>query len=75
MENQLIYLQNLFERRRDKFPNLVKFWEKYIDIQKKRFQHNLDKCEELFTNIENDIQQDIPMETIIFLAMLSRIKS
>ena len=73
MENQLNNMQILFEERRDKFPNLVKFWEKYIDLQKKRFQKNLDKCEELFTNIENDIQQDIPMETICFLAMLSRV--
>jgi len=73
MENQMKYLQILFDKRRDKYPNLVKFWEKYIDEHKKRFKKNLDKCEELFINIENDIQQDIPMETICFLAMLSKI--
>ena len=53
MENQLEYLQILFEERRDKFPNLVNFWEKYINLQKKKFQKNINKCEELFTNIKH----------------------
>ena len=73
MEDKLDNLQNLLDIRREKYPNMVKFWEKYINIRKKKFEKQIKKAHELFFSIEDHIPADIPMETIIFLFMLSKI--
>ena len=73
MDRKYQHLQVLFEQKKHKYPNITKVWKQYIYLQHDRLQNNMDKFIEMFSNIENRLQKDVPVDTLCFLMLMSRI--
>ena len=70
MDNKLIIIEELLDKKKEKYPNIVSIWKKFIDIKTKHYEKHLDKCIELFNNIEKIKQEDLDNSTILILYIL-----
>jgi len=49
-------------------PNIIKLWQKYLQIKKQRFMDDLCKCEKMLQRI--DTVTNISMESLITLYLM-----
>ena len=54
-------------------PNIIKLWQKYLQIKKQRFMHDLCKCEQMLQRI--DTVTNISMESLITLYLMQEYSS
>ena len=57
-----------------KYPNIIKMWQVYLQIKKQRFIDDLQKCEQMLHKIDHQTN-DISPESILTLYILSRCES
>lgn len=67
MENKVNEIKSLIKEKNDMYPNLSNLWIKYIEQQINQLNKTLDNAEKVF----NNINQDLSMEFIVLLFLLS----
>ena len=72
MDSKLEYIKNLIKDKQRKYPNIASVWLKYIEEKEAFFNKSLEHAEKTFLNIENTLQNDLPMETIAILFLLNQ---
>ena len=54
-------------------PNIIKLWQKYLQIKKQRFMDDLCKCEQMLQRI--DTVTNISMESLITLYLMEEYRT
>jgi hypothetical protein len=72
MDSKLEYIKNLIKEKQEKYPNIATVWLKYIEEKEDFFYKSLEHAEKTFLHIENNLQQDLPLETIAILFLLNQ---
>jgi len=72
MDSKLDNIKNLIKEKKDKYPNISNVWLKYIEEKEEFFNKSLDHAEKTFLNIENTLQNDLPMETIALIFLINQ---
>ena len=71
MDNKLIKLNKLLDKKKEKYPNITSVWKNYINIKKNSLEKDLEKGIDLFNNIENLHHEDLDLLTIAFIYLIS----
>ena len=72
MESRINNIRALIESKKEQYPNISNIWLKYLNKKIETFNESLDKAEEIFSNMENNITLDIPYSTIAILYLLNQ---
>jgi len=72
MDSKVEYIKNLIKEKKEKYPNISKVWLKYIEEKVTALDKSLNQAETAFSNINNTLQNDLPMETIVILFLLNQ---
>ena len=72
MESRINNIRALIESKKEQYPNISNIWLKYLNKKIETFNESLDKAEEIFSNMETNITQDIPYSTIAILYLLNQ---
>ena len=71
MDNKLIKLNKLLDKKKEKYPNITSVWKNYINIKKNSLEKDLERGIDLFNNIENLHNEDLDLLTIAFIYLIS----
>ena len=72
MDLKIVKIRELLEMKKEKYPNISSVWTKYLDQQILSLESSLKNAEDIFENIENNSQGDLPMHSIALLYLLNR---
>jgi len=72
MDSKVEYIKNLIKEKKEKYPNISNVWLKYIEEKVTSLDKSLNQAEKAFSNINNTLQNDLPMETIVILFLLNQ---
>ena len=72
MDVKIDKIRDLLEMRKEKYPNISDVWLKYIEKKIELLKEDLNKAENIFKDIENTTNQDIPYNTIALLYFLNK---
>jgi len=70
MEDKLNYILQLLEKKKEKYPNITNLWKEFITNQYHNLTNTLNECEDIFLNIENNLEIDMNKQTILLLYLL-----
>ena len=70
MESKINRLKTLIESKKEKYPNISKLWFNYINQKYNSFDIILDNAIDSFENIEDNMVEDLSMNSIIALFLL-----
>ena len=70
MDNKYQQITIALDTNYNKYPNLIKMWQVYLQIKKQRFIDDLQKCEQMLHKI-NHLSNDISPKSILTLYMLN----
>ena len=70
MDNKINEFDELIKQKTNNYKNICLLWKNWIKIKKKRFSNELDIAIEKIKHIEDHIDNDIPIETLIILTSL-----
>ena len=70
MDSDIQRIKELIESKKDKYPNISNIWLEYLNEKINLLYKSLEKAEDIFTNIENISNQDLPYSTIAILYSL-----
>ena len=62
----------MIESKKDKYPNISNIWLEYLNEKINLLYKSLEKAEDIFKNIENISNQDLPYSTIAILYLLNQ---
>ena len=71
MDNKLIIINKLLDKKKETYPNITSVWKNYINIKKNSLEKDLEKGIDLFNNIENLHHEDLDLLTIAFIYLIS----
>ena len=72
MDSRINNIKRLIELKKKNYPNISNIWLKYLEKKVLILNESLDKAEEIFTDSEEKILQDIPYSTIAILYLLNQ---
>tara|TARA_X000000368_G_scaffold340131_1_gene278294 strand:+ start:1203 stop:1433 length:231 start_codon:yes stop_codon:yes gene_type:complete len=72
MDSDIQRIKELIESKKDKYPNISNIWLEYLNEKINLLYKSLEKAEDIFTNIENISNQDLPYSTIAILYLLNQ---
>ena len=72
MDSDILRIKELIESKKDKYPNISNIWLEYLNEKINLLYKSLEKAEDIFTNIENISNQDLPYSTIAILYLLNQ---
>ena len=72
MDSRINNIKRLIELKKKNYPNISNIWLKYLEKKVLLLNESLDKAEEIFTDSEEKILQDIPYSTIAILYLLNQ---
>ena len=72
MDYDIQRIKDLIESKKDKYPNISNIWLEYLNEKINLLYKSLEKAEDIFTNIENISNQDLPYSTIAILYLLNQ---
>ena len=67
MEDKVNSILEVLDQKNEKYPNITSLWKEFISNQYKQLDDTLNQCNEIFSNIENNIQTDMDGKTILLL--------
>lgn len=62
-------LRNKLEKKKEKYPNITRVWNQYIDIKEENHNKFINNFNNMIENIDN-FPKDLTKENIIFLYLL-----
>ena len=72
MDSKINDITRLIELKKEKYPNISNIWLTYLEKRIEILKESLEKAEKIFTEIETNINQDIPYSTIAILIFLNQ---
>ena len=72
MDSRINKIKKLIELKKENYPNITNIWLKYLEEKISFFNESLDKAEEIFTDTEDNIKQDISYSTIAVLYLINQ---
>ena len=72
MDSRINNIKRLIELKKKNYPNISNIWLKYLERKILLLNESLDKAEEIFTDSEEKVLQDIPYSTIAILYLLNQ---
>ena len=72
MDSRINNIKRLIELKKENYPNITNFWLKYLEEKISFLNESLDKAEEIFTDTEDNIKQDISYSTIAVLYLINQ---
>jgi len=70
MDSNIQRIKQLIDSKKEKYPNISNIWTKYQEERIKILQISLKKAENIFMNIDNISEQDLPYSKIAILYFL-----
>tara|TARA_B100001063_G_C16777864_1_gene567317 strand:+ start:3618 stop:3845 length:228 start_codon:yes stop_codon:yes gene_type:complete len=70
MDDKLNELNSIINEKKEKYKDICLLWKNYIKIKKIHFENELNIAIEQLKNIDEIIDEDIPLETLIILTSL-----
>jgi hypothetical protein len=72
MDSRINNIKRLIELKKENYPNISNIWLKYLEKKISILNESLDKAEDIFSHIEDNIKQDIPYSTIAILYLINQ---
>ena len=73
IDNKINNIPSLLDSNKIKYPNLTSVWKYYIINKLDHFHKELDNCENIFNTIDRNFNNDIDINTVLFLYLLLRV--
>lgn len=75
MDQKLNKFYIAVEQKKDTYKNICLLWKNWIKIKKEKFENEINIAINKLENIENQLNNDIPLETLFFLIHLIEINA
>lgn len=75
MDQKLNEFDELIYQKKNNYKNICLLWKNWIKIKEMRFKNEINMAIEKLKNIENILENDIPIETLITLLFVNRLDS
>ena len=75
MDQKLNELNLILEKKKNKYKNVCLLWKNYIKIKRLRFETQLNMAIEKLENIDNIINNDISIESLLLLTIIEQIEN
>ena len=75
MDQKLNEFNELIKQKTNNYKNICLLWKNWIKIKEMRFKNEINMAIEKLKNIENILENDIPIETLITLLFVNRLDS
>ena len=72
MDDKLNELNNILNEKKEKYKDICLLWKNYIKIKKIHFENELNIAIEQLKNVDEIIDEDIPLETLYLLTISSQ---
>ena len=73
MDSKIDSIKNLINNKKEKYPNISNIWLTFLNYKINSLEKSLEDADKIFKNIDNTISQDLPIDTITFLYVLTQI--
>ena len=73
MDSKIDSIKNLINNKKEKYPNISNIWLTFLNYKINSLEKSLENADKIFKNIDNTIPQDLPIDTIAILYLLTQI--
>ena len=73
MDSKIDSIKNLINKKKEKYPNISNIWLTFLNYKINLLEKSLEDADKIFKNIDNTIPQDLPIDTIAILYLLTQI--
>ena len=73
MDSKIDSIKNLINNKKEKYPNISNIWLTFLNYKINLLEKSLENADKIFKNIDNTIPQDLPIDTIAILYLLTQI--
>ena len=75
MDHKLNEFDDLIKQKTNNYKNICLLWKNWIKIKQMRFENEINVAIEKLRNIENILEDDVPMENLITLLVINELDS
>ena len=75
MDHKLNEFDDLIKQKTNNYKNICLLWKNWIKIKQMRFENEINMAIEKLRNIENILEDDVPMENLITLLVVNELDS
>ena len=73
MDSKIDSIKKLINNKKEKYPNISNIWLTFLNYKINSLEKSLEDADKIFKNIDNTIPQDLPIDTIAILYLLTQI--
>ena len=73
MDSKIDSIKNLINNKKEKYPHISNIWLTFLNYKINSLEKSLENADKIFKNIDNTIPQDLPIDTIAILYLLTQI--